>query len=136
MVPPTTDERPIDTLEPPTPKSPNVLSGTCWLDGRSNDGVKFYSIIGALRAGGVQETTDGVVPYWSSHLDGAESERVFRSDHSVQKDPEAILEVRRILLEHSGQAPAITRAPTPGFGGPARSPANRSARSSPPKGDE
>ena len=27
---------------------------------------------------------------------------VVRSDHGVQKDPEAILEVHRILLEHIG----------------------------------
>ena len=30
-----------------------------------------------------------------------------RSDHGVQKDPEAIREVRRILLEHVGVAPTV-----------------------------
>ena len=43
-------------------------------------------------------STDGVVPYRSAHLDGVTSEKVVRSDHGVQKDPEAIREVRRILL--------------------------------------
>ncbi len=46
--------------------------------------------------------TDGVVPYRECHLDGVASELVVRSDHGVQKDPEAIREVRRILREHVG----------------------------------
>ena len=46
--------------------------------------------------------TDGVVPYWSAHIDGVESELVVRSEHSVQGNPHAIEEVRRILLEHAG----------------------------------
>ena len=43
---------------------------------------------------------DGVVPYESSHLDGAESELVIRSDHSTELRAEAIAEVRRILKLH------------------------------------
>jgi hypothetical protein len=31
-----------------------------------------------------------------------ESEPVVRSEHSVQSNPEAIEEIRRILLEHAG----------------------------------
>jgi len=69
-------------------------------------GVKFHSIIGALRPGPIASTTDGVVSYRSTHIDGAESERVVRSDHGVQKAPEAILEVRRLLLDHLRPAPA------------------------------
>ena len=41
--------------------------------------------------------TDGLVPYASAHLDGAASELVVRSGHSVQETPEAIRELRRIL---------------------------------------
>ena len=66
-------------------------------------GVAYHSIIGSLRAEGVAHTTDGVVPYRSAHIeiDGLESERVVRTeDHGVQKNPEAIREVMRILLEH------------------------------------
>lgn len=33
----------------------------------------------------------------SAHLDGAQSEQVFPSWHSVQEHPQAILEIRRIL---------------------------------------
>ena len=69
------------SMQPPTP--PNA--------------IKFHSIIGSLRPTGVDKTTDGVVPYRSAHIDddGIRSdERVVRSDHGVQKDPEAIREVR------------------------------------------
>lgn len=48
----------------------------------------------------LQLSSDGVVPYSSSHLDGAQSEKVIKSWHSVQDKPEAIVEVRRILHEH------------------------------------
>ena len=44
--------------------------------------------------------TDGIVPYESSHLDGAESEKIVHSGHSTQTKPQTILEVRRILHEH------------------------------------
>lgn len=45
--------------------------------------------------------TDGVVPYSSAHLDDAVSEVVVPADHmTVHHHPLAVLEVRRILLEH------------------------------------
>jgi hypothetical protein len=40
------------------------------------------------------------VPYWSSHLDGAQSELIVPSDHRAQRNPEAIAEVDRILKLH------------------------------------
>jgi pimeloyl-ACP methyl ester carboxylesterase len=86
----------IETLEVDSP----VLLALLRMEPRP--GVVFHSIIGANRPGPLATTTDGVVTYRSSHLDGVASELVVRSDHSVQKDPEAILEVRRILLEHIG----------------------------------
>jgi hypothetical protein len=42
-----------------------------------------------------------VVEYTSAHLDGVDSEKVVRSAHSTQSDPETIEEVRRILLLHA-----------------------------------
>ncbi len=69
-------------------------------------GVAMHSIIGALRPEGKENTTDGVVAYRSSHLDGVESEVIVQSDHSVQNNIYAIMEVHRILLEHVGLAPA------------------------------
>ena len=48
------------------------------------------------------QSTDGIVPYRSAHLDGVASEVRVRSDHGVQKNAMAINEVHRILLEHLG----------------------------------
>ena len=48
-----------------------------------------------------------MVPYSSSHLDGAASELVVRSGHSAQQNPLAIQELRRILLLHLRQYPDL-----------------------------
>ncbi|GAB3057502.1 esterase/lipase family protein [Stenotrophomonas tumulicola] len=63
-------------------------------------GLKYHSII-AHRKPEVPllQSDDGLVPYWSSHLDGALSEKVVISGHSVQETPQAVLEIRRILRE-------------------------------------
>ena len=62
--------------------------------------VRYHSIIGRQDpAQPLPQSSDGVVPYASAHLDGAESERVITSWHSVQETPQAMLEVRRILRE-------------------------------------
>src|SRR5262245_16143908 len=59
--------------------------------------VPFHSIIGQQHPGSKEHGSDGVVPYWSSHLDGAASECVVRSGHGVIGNAEAINEVIRIL---------------------------------------
>jgi len=64
-------------------------------------GVHAHSIIAVKGDGPVEDGDDGVVKYASAHLDGVESELVVRSDHSVQWAPDAIEEVRRILLLHA-----------------------------------
>ena len=51
--------------------------------------------------GPVEGGNDGVVEYSSAHLDGVDSEYIVRSTHSVQSNPYAIEEVRRILLLHA-----------------------------------
>jgi hypothetical protein len=76
--------------------------------------VHYHSIIGVAPPGSVWlerwlggggEPGDGVVPYRSAHLDDAESERVVPADHfHVHQHPLAVLEVRRILLEHLKEA--------------------------------
>lgn len=68
-------------------------------------GVTAHSIIPVLGEGDFREGNDGVVAYRSAHLEGVESEFVLRSGHSCQGHPLAIDEVRRILLEHLGEAP-------------------------------
>jgi hypothetical protein len=64
------------------------------------DGLKFHSIIGQIEPGPKEQGTDGAVRYASSHLDGAESELIIRSDHSTELQPAGIAEVRRILRLH------------------------------------
>lgn len=41
--------------------------------------------------------SDGIVPYTSAHLDGADSETVINGGHSIQSNPQTILTLRRIL---------------------------------------
>ncbi len=62
--------------------------------------VPYHSIIGNDRQAGVPGGTDGIVPYTSSHLEGAQSELIVKSGHSVQENLSAIREVRRLLLQH------------------------------------
>ncbi len=65
------------------------------------EGVSLHSIIGDRGRGGpVEESSDGVVPYWSSHLDAVESELIVPTGHSAFASPLAVEEVRRILLEN------------------------------------
>jgi hypothetical protein len=59
--------------------------------------VPFHSIIGQQHPGTKERGSDGVVPYWSSHLEGAASERIVRSGHGVIGNAEAIDEVIQIL---------------------------------------
>lgn len=73
-------------------------------DARIAPGVKVHSIIPIQGDPPPEGQTDGVVRYESAHLGMAASELVIpRSDHSVQGDPLAIEEVRRILMEHADQ---------------------------------
>lgn len=68
-------------------------------------GVAANSIIAVKGSGPVEEGGDGVVSYTSAHIDGAESELVVQSGHSLQDNPETVEEVRRILLYHAREAP-------------------------------
>ena len=45
--------------------------------------------------------TDGVVPYWSSHMETAESELIVPSGHGAHQNRQAIAEVGRILKMHA-----------------------------------
>ncbi len=60
-------------------------------------GIPYHSIIGDRGRGDTPNSSDGVVAYWSSHLDGAVSEEVGPCNHSSPKNPAAIAEVDRIL---------------------------------------
>jgi len=75
-------------------------------------GIPYHSIIGDRGRGGNLSrvppvSTDGIVPYWSSHLEGAQSERIIPSHHWTNRHPQGIAEVNRILHQH-------VENPTPG----------------------
>jgi pimeloyl-ACP methyl ester carboxylesterase len=63
-------------------------------------GVVAHSIIAVRGEGPITSGNDGVVAYESAHLDGVASEKVVRSSHSTQSEPDTIQEVRRILRAH------------------------------------
>ena len=63
--------------------------------------VVAHSIIAVDSDGPLDEAGDGVVKYKSAHIDGVASEKIVRSSHSVQGNPETIQEVKRILIEHA-----------------------------------
>lgn len=67
------------------------------------DGVTAHSIIAVKGDGPPEEDSDGIVPYWSAHIEPVVSEKVVRSPHAVQSNPHAIEEIRRILIEHAGE---------------------------------
>jgi hypothetical protein len=63
------------------------------------DGVVAHSIIAVQGDGPPEAGDDGVVKYSSAHIDGVASEKIVRSSHSTQGNPETIQEVKRILFE-------------------------------------
>nr|WP_174506851.1 alpha/beta fold hydrolase [Acinetobacter sp. Marseille-Q1620] len=65
--------------------------------------VAFHSIMGNTTHHSIPvQTSDGIVPYSSSHLDGAVSEKIIHGGHSIQETSEAVFELRRILRLHLG----------------------------------
>ena len=62
--------------------------------------LPYHSIIGIRDAETGPGTSDGVVPYESSHIDFAVSEFLVHSDHQAPRHPDAVDEVKRILLLH------------------------------------
>jgi pimeloyl-ACP methyl ester carboxylesterase len=84
----------IDTLEPKDRfvQAANKLPIT--------PGIPYHSIMGDRGRGDTPNSSDGIVPYWSSHLNGARSELIVNSGHQAQYNPQAIQEVHRILKEN------------------------------------
>lgn len=85
----------IDVLSPAHP----VIQALAAIPPRP--GVPYNSIVGDRLGAGRLDGSDGVVPDWSSHLDGAESELVIASGHNAHEHPAALNEVRRILRLHA-----------------------------------
>jgi hypothetical protein len=91
----------FDSVYGMTPGSP-LITGLA--DIPVAPGIPVHLIIAVRGDGPVEDGSDGVVRYQSAHTAGVESELVVRSGHSVQANPEAVLEVRRILLRHAEEA--------------------------------
>ena len=71
-------------------------------------GIPCHSIMGDRGKPGNRDRTrpvlsDGIVPFWSAHLDDTESEKLVPSGHAAHQHPEAIEEVRRILSSHRSE---------------------------------
>lgn len=66
-------------------------------------GVSCHSVIGDRGRGNTPNSSDGVVPYWSSHLGPVASEKIVPSRHNVQDHAATNAEIRRILLLHLGK---------------------------------
>jgi pimeloyl-ACP methyl ester carboxylesterase len=64
-------------------------------------GVPYNTIIGDRGRGDSPNSSDGVVPYWSSHMDGAKTENIVPSDHSAHQNPQAIEDVLHILKKYA-----------------------------------
>jgi pimeloyl-ACP methyl ester carboxylesterase len=92
----------VDTLSPKSRfvKAINTIPVT--------PGIPHNVISGDRGKGGNKDQTkpimtDGFVPYWSSHMDTAQSELVVPSNHSAHQNPQAIEEVKRILKQQVGR---------------------------------
>jgi pimeloyl-ACP methyl ester carboxylesterase len=89
----------IDSLSPKSPILPVMLSA------HRPPWVKYHNIVGDYAmpwyANFTGQEGDGVVPLTSAKVDYAVSEITVPADHTtVHAHPAAVLEVRRILLEH------------------------------------
>jgi hypothetical protein len=78
-----------------SPKNPTLKA----LDSRPIE-VPYHSIIGDRGKGDTPNSSDGVVQYWSSHLKGAQSEKIVPGPHGSCELPETLDELRRILHLH------------------------------------
>lgn len=67
--------------------------------------VPYHSIMASLTGKSNMKSTDGVVPYSSSHLAGAESELVIPGWHGCVERDETVLEIIRIMRLHAGMPP-------------------------------
>jgi pimeloyl-ACP methyl ester carboxylesterase len=66
------------------------------------DHIPYHSIIGDRGRGDTPNSSDGVVAYWSSHLDGAQSEKIVPSGHPAHQNKQGMEEVDRILRLNLG----------------------------------
>jgi len=68
---------------------------------RARMSAAAHSIIGDRGRGDGPNSSDGIVPFQSSHIPEAESELIVPADHGAHVHPDSIQEIRRILLLHA-----------------------------------
>ncbi len=98
-------ETSIDSLSPTCPVLPALLAA------QQPPWIRYDNVVGRLPAGDWQARLfgdgDGVVPYKSAHLAGADSEIEVPAEHSeVHRHPQTILQVRMLLEQHLREAMA------------------------------
>lgn len=85
----------LDSVSSLSPRQPtlHILAGLPFAHP-----VSIHCIMGDRgRPGPVEESSDGVVPYTSSHLEGAASELMVPDGHGCFRHPLAVEEIKRIL---------------------------------------
>jgi pimeloyl-ACP methyl ester carboxylesterase len=65
-----------------------------------SEDIPYHTIYGIRKGKPGPGSSDGIVPYWSSHLDVTVSDMPVPSGHSAHVHPIAITEVKRILRLH------------------------------------
>ena len=90
-----------------SPKSPTLLA----LDTLPIR-ASFHTLIGDRGKRNSPLSSDGVVPYRSSHLDGAESELIVPGPHGAYEVRETIVELVRILHQHVEKSAPAKRLPS------------------------
>ena len=88
----------LDSVNALSPKQPAL--GTLASLPNSHP-VREFSIIGNQgKRGPIEKSSDGIVPYWSSHIDRAESELIVPSGHYAMNHEKTVAEVKRVLKLH------------------------------------
>ena len=78
------------------------------LQGLKTRDVPTFSVIGNRgRCGLLARSSDGVVPYWSSHINWGDEEFIVPESHSVQKHKDTAEYMKIILHEYLQEHPAI-----------------------------
>jgi len=80
-----------------SPKAPiyTALAESPW-----KPGFQYHTVVGTQGNPDLEHSTDGVVAYWSSHLEGAETELAVPTGHNSFEHPDAIAETLEILRNH------------------------------------
>lgn len=79
------------------------------LQGLSVRPAPTHSVIGNDTHSACPRCSDGIVPYWSSHISWG-SETIVKSDHSVQDCAAAADDLKRVLVQYAAMHPAIKAA--------------------------